>query len=80
MPGLLEAMVNVNGQIIRVFNVHLDYRREPDVRAKQVAEMLGYIAADAGLLILTGDLNATPDAPELRLLFNRLNDTWPTAS
>ena len=77
MPGFLEAMVNVNGQIIRVFNVHLDYRREPDVRKKQVAEILSHIVGDAGMIILTGDLNATPDAPELRPLFDVLNDTWP---
>jgi len=76
MPGLLEAMVNVNGQIVRVFNVHLDYRREPDVRKKQVAEILSYIVGDAGLIILTGDLNASPDAPELQPLRDRLSDIW----
>jgi len=79
MPGLLEAIVNVNRQIIRVFNVHLDYRREPEVRAKQIAEMLSYMRGDTSLIILTGDLNATPDAPELRPLFNRLRDTWLSA-
>ena len=80
MPGLLEAMVNVNGQIIRVFNVHLDYRREPDVRKKQVSEILSYILGDAGMIILTGDLNATPDAPELQPLLSQLHDTWPKSA
>jgi endonuclease/exonuclease/phosphatase (EEP) superfamily protein YafD len=26
---------------------------------------------------LTGDLNATPDAPELQPLFRKMHDTWP---
>ena len=77
MPGFLEATVNANGRTIRVFDVHLDYRREPEVREKQIEEMLSYMPGDTGQIILTGDLNATPNAPELQPLLNRLHDTWP---
>lgn len=76
MPGLLDARVNVNGRQMRVFNVHLDYRTDPSVRAKQVAEIISYIDRDTVATILTGDLNASPNAPELAPLMNRLHETW----
>lgn len=76
MPGLLEAIVNVHGRKFRFFNVHLDYRREPTVRARQVAEIIDYIIADTIPTILTGDLNATPDSPEIQPLRKQLHDSW----
>jgi endonuclease/exonuclease/phosphatase family metal-dependent hydrolase len=30
-------------------------------------------------VVLTGDLNARPDAPEIRALSDTLTDTWPRA-
>jgi endonuclease/exonuclease/phosphatase family metal-dependent hydrolase len=80
MPGLLEATIDVHGTIVRVFNTHLDFRADPAVRAQQVAEMLRYISLSALPTILFGDLNATPDAPELQPLLARLHDTWPSSS
>jgi endonuclease/exonuclease/phosphatase family metal-dependent hydrolase len=77
LPGLLEAGVNVNGTIVRVFNVHLDYRSDPRVRTQQVAEILGYIGDSGVPTLLTGDLNARPEAPELQPLLKKLHDTWP---
>jgi endonuclease/exonuclease/phosphatase family metal-dependent hydrolase len=77
LPGFLEAGVNVNGTIVRVFDVHLDYRSDPRVRAQQVAEILGYIGDSDTPTLLTGDLNARPDAPELQPLLKKLHDTWP---
>jgi endonuclease/exonuclease/phosphatase family metal-dependent hydrolase len=77
MPGLLEATIDAHGTVVRVFNTHLDFRADPAVRAQQVGEILRYIESSALPTILLGDLNATPDAPELRPLFARLQDTWP---
>ncbi len=77
LPGFLEAGVNVNGTIVRVFDVHLDYRSDPAVRTKQVAEMLGYIGDSKAPTLLLGDMNARPDAPELQPLFRKMHDTWP---
>jgi endonuclease/exonuclease/phosphatase family metal-dependent hydrolase len=77
LPGFLEAMVDVHGMKVRVFDVHLDYRRDPAVRERQVAEMLGYIGDSEVPTLLMGDLNATPDAPELQPLFRKMHDTWP---
>src|SRR5512132_1585328 len=44
-PGLLDALIDVHGTAVRVFNTHLDYRADPRVRRQQVAEMLSYIGA-----------------------------------
>ena len=79
MPGLLEATVSVRGRSLQFFTTHLDYRADPTVRRLQVADMLRRIDTTRAV-ILAGDLNATPDAPELAPLFRVLRDTWPSDS
>ena len=79
-PGFLESTIDVRGVPLRVFNTHLDYRRDPAVRRAQVAEMLVHIARAGGPVLLTGDLNAPPDAAELQPLFTRLRDAWPASA
>lgn len=78
-PGLLEARLDVHGTPVRVFNTHLDYRADPRVRERQVAEMLGYIGATTTPTIVFGDMNATPGAPEIAPLLARLRDAWPSS-
>lgn len=80
MPGLLDAMVDVRGTVVRVFNTHLDYRSDPHVRQQQVKEMLAYVGEPSTPTIVFGDMNAKPGAPELQPLFQRLHDTWPVSS
>ena len=80
MPGLLEAVVDVHGVRVRVFNTHLDYRGDPAVRRQQVTETLSIIGDAPTPVLLLGDLNASPAAPELRPLFARLHDTWLDSS
>jgi endonuclease/exonuclease/phosphatase family metal-dependent hydrolase len=75
-PGLLNAIVTVRGQRVRVLTAHLDYRANPSVRIAQVAEIVRVLEVDAVPTILAGDLNATPDAAELRPLFTTLADAW----
>jgi endonuclease/exonuclease/phosphatase family metal-dependent hydrolase len=82
-PGLLDATLDVRGVPVRVLNVHLDFRAEPAVRARQVAELLARLdtAPAAGApTILFGDMNAPPDAAELRPLRERLRDAWPDSA
>jgi endonuclease/exonuclease/phosphatase family metal-dependent hydrolase len=74
MPGLLDVTLNINGAKVRVFDVHLDYRSDPAVRIRQVAEMIGYVNADTIPTILTGDLNATPSSQEIQMLSQHLTD------
>jgi endonuclease/exonuclease/phosphatase family metal-dependent hydrolase len=78
MPGLLEASVDVRGTIVRFFDTHLDYRSDPGVRRQQVDEMIAYLGSVPTPTVVPGDLNATPDAPELRPLLDKLTDVAPT--
>jgi endonuclease/exonuclease/phosphatase family metal-dependent hydrolase len=75
-PGLLQATLEIDGVLVRVFNTHLDYRADPRVRRQQVAEMLAYMGSASTPTLVLGDLNANPDAPELQPLFERFRDTW----
>ncbi len=75
-PGFLEAIVDVDGIEIRVFDTHLDYRGDPRVRRMQVAATLDILGADDRPTVFVGDLNARPDAPELQPLLARLHDAW----
>jgi endonuclease/exonuclease/phosphatase family metal-dependent hydrolase len=75
-PGLLEATIDVDGVAVRVFNTHLDYRSDPRMRKQQVEEMLAHMGDAPGPTLVLGDLNATPEAPELQPLLQRLRDTW----
>ena len=79
MPGLLDAMIDVHGTLVRVFNTHLDYRSDPRVRQQQLTEMLARIHEALEPTIVFGDMNAKPEAPELRPLLHRLRDAWPGA-
>lgn len=75
-PGLLEATIDVDGTVVRIFNAHLDYRSDPQVRKQQVTELLIYVGDVLEPTLVLGDLNAGPDAPELKPLLRRLRDTW----
>jgi endonuclease/exonuclease/phosphatase family metal-dependent hydrolase len=79
-PGLLDATIDINGVAVRLLNTHLDYRSDPRVRTKQAEEMLGYIGDYSGPTLVLGDLNATPDAPELQPLLQRFRDSWQSKS
>lgn len=76
LPGFLEAVIDLRGRRIHVFNTHLDYRADPRVRVVQVAAMLELMPGADVPLILLGDLNAPPDAPELGPLLARFRDAW----
>ncbi|MDP1859430.1 MAG: endonuclease/exonuclease/phosphatase family protein [Gemmatimonadaceae bacterium] len=80
MPGFLEVTIDVRGQRVRVFNTHLDYRGDPAVRRQQVSESLAIIGDAATPVLMFGDLNAVPTAPELQPLFTRLHDGWPDSA
>lgn len=80
MPGFLEVTINVRGRRVRVFNTHLDYRGNPAVRRQQVSESLAIIGASTTPVLMFGDFNAVPTAPELQPLFRRLHDGWPDSA
>ncbi len=76
MPGFAEAVVLVGGRRVHVWVTHLDFRPDPAVRARQVADMLATVP-DRGTHVLLGDLNAEPGAPELDPLWSRFTGVQP---
>lgn len=78
-PGFLEASIDIGGNDVRVFNTHLDYRRDPHVRRMQVAETLQLVGALDRPAILLGDLNAEPHDAELQPLLARMQDAWASS-
>jgi len=79
-PGFPEVVIDKQGARVHVYTTHLDYRADPSVRQTQVDETLDVLAEDAGeARVFVGDLNATPDAPELAPLWPVLTDSWSAA-
>lgn len=76
MPGFLQVTVQTALGAVDVFSTHLDYRPDPAVRRAQVADMLAIVRTLTNPVVLMGDLNAPSDAPELRPLFEALDDAW----
>jgi endonuclease/exonuclease/phosphatase family metal-dependent hydrolase len=76
LPGFPEVAVDINGNRIHLYNTHLDYRPDPAVRIAQIAEMMALMQDADTPVILMGDLNARPAAPELQPLFAVLHDAW----
>ncbi len=76
LPGFPHVTVDVDGVLLHVFNTHLDYRRDPELRRRQVEEMLEIIEPYAHPALLMGDLNAPPGAPEIQPLLDRFSDAW----
>ncbi|MFG6114844.1 endonuclease/exonuclease/phosphatase family protein [Halobacillus sp. MO56] len=79
-PGFAEAIINVKGALVPFYSTHLDYRGDPTVRIMQVEDMLNIFDEQEGEKVLLGDMNATPDAPELSPLFERFTDAWSVVS
>jgi len=71
MPGFAEAVVEVDGARVHVHSTHLDHRGDPSVRERQVADTVRILRAHpiGTPQVLTGDLNALADAPELQPLW-----------
>ncbi|GAA4420862.1 endonuclease/exonuclease/phosphatase family protein [Actinokineospora soli] len=76
MPGFAEVVVLARGRPAHLWVTHLDFRPDPAIRARQVADMLA-IVPDHGAHVLLGDLNAEPGAPELAPLWDRFTGVQP---
>lgn len=65
---------------LHVINTHLDHHAYSVARNAQVLQLLAYGAQDVpkgARLVLGGDLNARPDAVEVRALGAVFDDAWP---
>lgn len=75
--GYVAATTRVDGEPVRVFATHFAEAEQRDVRAKQ-ARYLADRASGFDRSIVLGDLNATPDAPELAPLWKFFRDADPS--
>ena len=76
--GLLTAVVDVPGADIEVYNTHLSATSAAD-RAQQTTQIRQLIGTSGRPVVLVGDLNAPPDAPEIATLTGVLRDSWAVA-
>jgi endonuclease/exonuclease/phosphatase family metal-dependent hydrolase len=76
--GLLQADIKVRGTPVRVFNTHLQHDSQVE-RLAQVDLIRQVLATADRSVVLLGDLNATPDSPEIGGLTDLVVDAWVTA-
>lgn len=76
--GLLEALINVRGVPLRVYNTHVQHNSQAERQARATA-ILDVIGVPDESVVLLGDLNARPDTPEIATLTDRLVDAWVEA-
>jgi endonuclease/exonuclease/phosphatase family metal-dependent hydrolase len=76
--GLLRARVVVRGVPMQVYNTHLQHNDAAE-RFEQATAIKALIGTPEESMILLGDLNATPDAPEIATLSDDLIDAWEQA-
>jgi endonuclease/exonuclease/phosphatase family metal-dependent hydrolase len=71
--GLLVAVINVRGVKVRVMTTHLQHDNAA-ARLLQAEVVAGAVVASTEPVVLTGDLNAVPTAPEVTTLTAHLRD------
>jgi endonuclease/exonuclease/phosphatase family metal-dependent hydrolase len=72
--GLLHAEIDLRGVPFHVYNTHLAASSQTD-RLAQTRQIVDLIDGN-GPTVLMGDLNATPDSPEMSTLDGHLVDSW----
>ena len=76
--GLLEALITVRRVQVQVFTTHLQHNSQPE-RMAQIAAIREVIGTRQESVVLTGDLNARPDTPEIEAITEDLVDAWTEA-
>jgi endonuclease/exonuclease/phosphatase family metal-dependent hydrolase len=76
--GLVEATVFARGRFVRIANTHLTHNNNAE-RQEQADKVVELLAGSRRPTVLAGDLNATPDAPEIKTLTAVLKDGWDEA-
>lgn len=76
--GLLEAVVDVAGVRVRVMTTHFQHDNAAS-RVLQADVVASAVRASREPVVLTGDLNARPEAPEIKVLTALLDDTHERA-
>ncbi|NED99997.1 metal-dependent hydrolase [Phytoactinopolyspora halotolerans] len=76
--GLLRARIVVRGVPVQVYNTHLQHNDAAE-RLEQAEAIKELIGTPKDSVVLVGDLNATPQAPEIKTLVDDLIDAWEEA-
>ena len=77
--SVLHVVVSAPDGALHVLNTHVDHRAESPARQAQVQKLLAYVAEAVprdARVVFGGDLNARPDAPEVRSLGLEFADVW----
>lgn len=75
--GLLHAVLEVDGVTVQACSTHLALSAaDRTAQVRRIEELLGRTEDP---VVLTGDMNATPDAPEIKALGVFLTDAWEAA-
>jgi endonuclease/exonuclease/phosphatase family metal-dependent hydrolase len=73
--GLAVATIKVRGQKLRFANTHLTSNNNAE-RLEQAHRVVELLSGSRQPTILVGDLNAKPEAPEIKTLTAVWRDTW----
>ncbi len=76
----VHARINVEGNVIDFYNTHIHNAAvNVHIREAQIHDMLDFIETTngGGFIFVTGDFNANPDWPEMDLMYQDFNDTYP---
>lgn len=76
--GLLEVGIKVRGVPVRIFNTHLQHTSQVE-RLAQIARIREVLAQTSRSVVLLGDLNASPETPEIGAITEDLADAWAQA-
>lgn len=72
--GLLEATINVKGNHLHVYNTHLVLTSaEHQIQIEEIVEVAG---KSKGSKVIMGDLNATPESNEMKLMYANYQDAF----
>ncbi len=77
---VVHAKVNVEGNVVDVYNTHLHNPPDAgDIRTEQIADLLDFVeqTRSGGIMFLTGDFNSAPDWPEMEGLYGVFTDVYP---
>ncbi len=76
----VHARINVNGNIVDVYNTHLHNPGDAtQTRMDQINDMQDFIeeTSTGDLIFVTGDFNANPDWDEMELMYEHYVDVYP---
>jgi endonuclease/exonuclease/phosphatase family metal-dependent hydrolase len=76
--GLLETVLNVDGQRVRVVSTHLAYASASE-REAQAEAVVRHLDGSAEPVVVMGDLNGEPDDSGLAPLRDAFTDAWAAA-